>query len=497
MRSRFYLSLLLISGLILIIFIALAFYREISPEWKRYQADYRELLIKKARDDASRKKAAALKIEHQQIYLESLKRVDRCMYCHIGVDNPLMADAPVPFKQHGGDYLKNHPIDKFGCTVCHYGQGRATNKKEAHGIIPVTQFDYPISYRLKTPPPRVEYPGAGRDTHWDFPIIPLKYIQSSCAQCHDLEFLNNKGADRVVKGERLFREKGCRGCHKLNGVGGDLGKALDVVGSQPYAYFPMRNVKGEKTIYAWHRQHFIDPREVAPESEMKVNVTEQEADYLTTYVLSLRAEEMPRSYRRIRDMRFQERPGDGESLYKMFCIACHTTGKDSVFDEIFNRTIPAIMNPAFLKTVDNKHLKRIIEEGRSGTQMTAWKASAAGLTDGEIDKIIEFITRQRPKSKPEPFSFTRFRADIKHGEDLYRVRCALCHGNKGQGGEGSLGLNLRNPVVQEADPEFLAITVRDGRAGTPMPPFGKNGVGLSDQDIADVVSYVKTLSKKK
>ncbi|GAB4410252.1 MAG: hypothetical protein OHK0032_05990 [Thermodesulfovibrionales bacterium] len=494
MRSRFYLFLLLMSGLILFTFIILAFYREISPEWKRYQADYRELLIKKAKDEALRKKAAALKVEHQQIYLESLKRVDRCMYCHIGVNNPLMADAPVPFKQHSGDYLKNHPVEKFGCTVCHYGQGRATNKKEAHGIIPVTQFDYPIAYRLKTPPPRVEYPGAR--IHWDFPIIPLKYIQSSCAQCHDLEFLKNKGADRVARGERLFREKGCRGCHKLNGVGGDLGKALDVVGSQPYAYFPMRNIKDEKTIYTWHKQHFLDPRELVPDSEMKVNATEEEAEYLATYVLSLRSEEMPKSYRRIRDVR-PDKPADGEGLYKMFCIACHTTGKDSVFDEIFNRTIPAIMNPAFLKTVDNKHLKRIIEEGRSGTQMTAWKATAAGLADGEIDKIIEYITRERPRAKPEPFGFTKFKADVKRGEELYKVRCALCHGKKGQGGDGALGVNLRNPVVQEADPEFLAITVRDGRAGTPMPPFGKNGVGLSEQDIVDVISYVKTLSKKK
>jgi hypothetical protein len=30
-----------------------------------------------------------------------------------------------------------------------------------------------------------------------------------------------------------------------------------------------------------------------------------------------------------------------------------------------------------------------------------------------------------------------------------------------------------------------------------MPPFGEDGVGLSDQDIADVVSYVRTLSQKK
>jgi hypothetical protein len=30
-----------------------------------------------------------------------------------------------------------------------------------------------------------------------------------------------------------------------------------------------------------------------------------------------------------------------------------------------------------------------------------------------------------------------------------------------------------------------------------MPPFGAKGLGLRDQEIADVVSFVKTLAKQK
>ncbi len=470
MLSRFYLSLLLLSGLVFIAFITLATYRELTPEWKKYQAEYREMLIKNAKDEAAREKARRIKIEQQQIYLAGLKRVDRCMNCHIGVDNPLMADAKVPFKQHSGDYLKNHPPDKFGCTICHNGQGRATNKKEAHG--------------------------KGRDTHWDFPILPFKYIQNSCAQCHDYETLRHKGGEMVVKGERLFREKGCKGCHKVNGIGGDLGKALDGIGSQPIAYFPMRHVVGEQTTYNWLKQHYLDPRAIVPDSEMRVFLTEEESDLLTTYILTFRTTEVPREYRRIRYV--PERRVDGESLYKMYCIACHSTGKVSVYDEILKRTIPAIMNPAFLKNADDGTLRKIIKEGRKGTQMTAWKSTAAGLTDGEINKLIRYITRERPDEAAEPFGFAEFKTDPKHGKELYDVRCALCHGEKGKGGKGALGINLTNPVVQkELDPEFLARTVRDGRSGTPMPPFGEEGLGLSDQDIADIVSYVRTLAQKK
>ncbi|MEW6714908.1 MAG: c-type cytochrome [Nitrospirota bacterium] len=476
MRNRFYLWILLLSGTVLFIYTLFAAYREVSPEWKIYQSEYAEQVIKKAKDNATKSMAMALTPEVQQIYLAGIKRVDRCTSCHAGVENPLMADADLPLMLHSGRYLKNHPPDKFGCTICHYGQGRATNMKEAHGL--------------------------GSNTHWDNPIIPLEFIQSSCASCHDLEMLREKGGEKIAKGEKLFRERGCKGCHKLDGAGGVLGKSLDGVGSQPVAYFPMtspvsmESVRDEKTIYTWMKQHFDDPRNIVLGSEMKSDFTDEESDLLTTYVLSLRSEEMPKKYRRIKEAPVAEDiKDDGGMLYKMYCIACHTTGKDSLYDEVFKRTIPAIMNPAFLESVDEKYLKKIIEEGRAGTQMTSWKAAAAGLSDDVINKIIEYITRERPVIKPEPFGFAGYKGDLKHGEELFKIRCISCHGDKGQGG---VGLNLRNPVVQhEASSEFLAITVRDGREGTHMAAFGPKGVGLSNQDIADVVAYVKTLSSKK
>jgi len=467
MHKRFYLSLLLISGLVLFTYALFAAYREATPEWKKYQAEYRRLLVLNAKDAATREKAAALKIGHRQIYLGKLNRVDRCTYCHLGVENPLMAKVRQPFRQHSGTLLANHPVNKFGCTICHNGQGRATNKKEAHG--------------------------EGHKTHWDYPILPLKYIQSSCARCHDNEMLRTNGGDKVARGEELFREKGCKGCHKLNRVGGDLGKVLDGIGSQPLAHFPMRHIFGEHTVYNWLKEHFDQPWRIVPESKMRVFLTDEESDLLTNYILTLRADEVPRDYRRIHSPRAVEL--DGKALYTIYCIACHGDGKISVYDNTLQRTIPAIMNPAFLKVAGNRHLKTFVRDGRSGTPMTAWKAKAAGLTDPEIDRIIEYLTRERPEVPAEPFGFLNYPRDPAKGKELFEVHCAFCHGRKGEGG---LGLNLRNPTVQEKiDPEFLAMTVRDGREGTPMPPFGKQGMNFSNEAIADVVAYVKQLAKKK
>ncbi len=475
MRNRFYMWLLFISAVIFFVFMVMTGYREATPEWRDHQIAYRELLVKSAPDAEMREKARSLSIDIQQIYIGSLGVVDRCTSCHIGVEMPLMKRAAQPLTLHSGQYLKDHPPDLFGCTICHYGQGRAMTKKEAHGL--------------------------GHDTHWDHPIIPLEYIQSSCASCHDLDMLKEHGGEKLAKGERLFRERGCKGCHKLNGVGGVLGKALDGVGSQPVAYFPMTSpvampsVKGEKTVYSWMKQHFDDPRNLVLGSEMKSDFTDQESDLLTTYVLSLRSGEVPKKYRRIRETSAARRDKvNGETLFNMYCFACHGTGKDSINDEVFKRTIPAIMNPDFLKAADNAYLKKVIEEGRAGTQMTAWKNAAAGLTEDEINALVGYMTKSRPRGRPEPFYYTRYKGDPLHGRALYEVRCSSCHGARGQGG---VGLNLRNPVVQkEADPDFLAITIRDGRAGTHMAAFGKRGVGLSKQDITDVVTYIRTLSQE-
>lgn len=469
MFRRFYLWIMFLSGIVLLVFTAFAGYREMSPEWKRYQSEYRKLLIENARDAASKETAESLDLALQQIYLGGLERVDRCINCHRGVDTPLMANADIPYKQHSGNYLKDHPVAEFGCTICHDGQGRATNKREAHGV--------------------------ERETHWDRPVIPFEYIQSACAACHDYEMLKNNGGDKIVRGEKLFREGGCKGCHKLDGIGGVLGKALDGVGSQPVAYFPMKLVEGEKTIYAWMKQHFDDPRNIVLGSEMLSEATDEESDLLTTYIMSLRSEEPPKGYRRKNGgSTLAPNHRDGASLYRMYCVACHTTGKENVYDTVFRRSIPAIMNPAFLKAADNRFIKTVISEGRANTQMTAWKAAAAGLSEDEIDKIVQYLTQDRPQERPEPFEYAGFKGNVKFGEEGYRIRCMGCHGERGEGG---VGLNLRNPVVQQADPAFLAITARDGRKGTPMAAFGEHGVGLKDQDVVDVIAYVRTLSGKK
>jgi len=470
MHSRFYLSLMLISALVIFAYTGLGVKRELSNEWHQHQSQYKEILVKNAKSEIDRKRAAGIETGAiRQVFLPSLNKADRCMSCHMGLENPLMADGELPYKQHSGNFLHTHNVAKFGCTVCHFGQGRATNMKEAHGL---------------------------GHTFWDYPIIPHEYIQSSCALCHDYKMLEAEGMHTVVKGERLFREKGCLGCHKLNGVGGDVGAALDGVASRPLLYFPMANVIGDRTAYNWVKQHFDDPRAIVDNSEMKVSLTDEEAEQLTTHIFTLRKEEMPSNYKLIKNI--VAKATDGASLFTMYCSGCHGTGKQSIYDEVLNRTIPAIANPAFLRLIDDFSLKTIVDEGRGGTQMTAWKNTASGLKKAELEQIIDYVAQSRPSQIAGPFDYDANNRDVARGKSVYEQRCNFCHGDDGKGGGRKLGINLRNPTVQNLlKPELLARTVLDGRKGTPMPSFGPEGEGLSNPEIADVIAYVKTLSKKK
>jgi cytochrome c oxidase cbb3-type subunit 3 len=130
--------------------------------------------------------------------------------------------------------------------------------------------------------------------------------------------------------------------------------------------------------------------------------------------------------------------------------------------------------------------------------MTAWKASVSGLKKEELEQIVDYVSESRPSLTPGPFDYNDKKSDSARGKTVYEQRCNFCHGDDGKGGGRKLGINLRNTTVQTLlKPEFLAQTVLHGREGTPMPSFGPEGEGLNNQEISDVVAYVKTLGKKK
>jgi mono/diheme cytochrome c family protein len=109
--------------------------------------------------------------EIAQQNLQEIDRVDRCESCHTGSNRGGFEQVtPTYFRSH--PYRRTlfaiHPVEKFGCTACHDGQGRATTKFYAHA--PTNDHHYAEKH------------------FWEFPLLKGAYMESECRQCHRQEY---------------------------------------------------------------------------------------------------------------------------------------------------------------------------------------------------------------------------------------------------------------------------------------------------------------------
>jgi cytochrome c oxidase cbb3-type subunit 3 len=92
------------------------------------------------------------------------------------------------------------------------------------------------------------------------------------------------------------------------------------------------------------------------------------------------------------------------------------------------------------------------------------------------------------------FSTTVYAADaatIKQGEALYNQNCSVCHQGDAIGKPG-FAPSLTNPeLLSISSDKFFEGTIRDGRAGTGMPPFSH----LGRKNTKAIVAYLRSHAK--
>ena len=105
-----------------------------------------------------------------------------------------------------------------------------------------------------------------------------------------------------------------------------------------------------------------------------------------------------------------------------------------------------------------------------------------------------WIAPQEAKKMKNPVKATK--ASIQKGKEIYEKKCALCHGDKGDGkGSASAGLNPKPTNFKESHGEtmtdgehFWKITTGRGT----MPSYEKI---LTTEERWHVINYINTLSK--
>jgi cytochrome c551/c552 len=183
----------------------------------------------------------------------TVSRFDRCRTCHAMIDtvDDTVKTSVVGAFPHGTAqdrrfahpyashprldvYLgatSPHPLPKFGCTVCHEGQGSGTSFTNAsHTPNDPTQADDWAEHHKWS------------DNHfWERPMAPTRFKESSCIKCHvnitELAVNEKYGptAPKVARGHDLVKTYGCFGCHEIQGYEGSkiIGPDLRLEPSTP------------------------------------------------------------------------------------------------------------------------------------------------------------------------------------------------------------------------------------------------------------------------
>jgi cytochrome c oxidase cbb3-type subunit 3 len=546
--------LLLTASLATLVLLVYAAYRETyAREWRRAQRAYEAHL--------SPEQAKSFPVQLRQVYVPALRAADRCVSCHVGMAAGETALESPPLARPHPKVV--HDPAEFGCVICHGGQGRATEKADAHGAVP----------------------------HWPEPMLPLGYAYAGCGSCHthlrvpdlaqvergrallerhdclachalegrggtlrpgtsiptgtpdlthaggagyaadwyeahlrrsetasngpwassfgavaaddrrSLEaFLDSRvGAPRLIEAKATFHSLGCRGCHKVAGVGGDDGPDLTHAGERDPGRTDFTHVDGEKTLANWFAAHFRAPATIVPGSKMpEMGLDQEQIELLTFYTLSLRRSSVPEAYwpvDRLRAERLDQREfsADGATLYGTFCAACHgPRGEGMRYPGM--TAFPAIGNPDFLAVASDRFIAETVRHGRPGRRMPAWGDKDGGLRPAEIEAVVAHVRSFAAAPPPADTGPRRWvEADASAGAALYAQSCASCHGPRGEGAEGPA---LANPVLlRSATDTYLLETIRRGRRGTSMAAFAAESPAhatLAPQEIESIVAFIRT-----
>jgi mono/diheme cytochrome c family protein len=428
--------------------LGLAAYREATPRWRAHQERYLSLT-----------KDASFKPGIQQVMIEDLGRVDRCTTCHLGIDDPAMQGALQPLTRHPGNYLDTHPTEKFGCTVCHGGQGMATTHEgSAHGDLPF----------------------------WRDPMPRKGLLDYRCGACHASKKV--PGAPHLTRGRLLLRSKGCFGCHQIPSYEDE----------RPHAPSLFSERIGQKTTRRWLRAWLQDPYAQYKRSKMpRYRFKAGEIKALTEYLFSLQGDPLPQAA----DSRGD--PDQGKVVLRTSrCVSCHTiNGKGGGMGPDLSR-VGSKIRPAWLHT-----FLRDPHQLLPHSLMLAFRFSEQEVDDLVAYLSTELIDDDAPEISEveEPPVVSKL---ARRGEDLYRFfGCGNCHPD-GQGrtspkvGPELAGIGTRDAAklsfgrhhnVRLDMTNWIFLKVKDPR--TPggkvkMPTFR-----LSDAEVADLTIALMATTK--
>jgi mono/diheme cytochrome c family protein len=428
------------ASLLLLIALAVAPTKDFFNEWRHYQRQYRKFIS--TRPDS-------LILQHhftsgiQQIWLPQLAVVDRCTTCHVAVTEKNLQDpasVPEPFRGHPP---VAHNVKDWGCVICHRGQGPATELAEAHNATRA----------------------------WEEPILPARYLESSCGQCHRAPLT---GTPQLNQGRNLLGRYGCVHCHTIKLSDGSRVKPTD----DPPSLSHIADKTTREWIYAWLK----NPYAYAVTTTMPdFKLTDADARDISAFLIA-NSTPVARDTEGARNPPAE--PTAGASLYgESFCASCHAVQNAA------GNVVGGDVGPE-LTRIGNKAkpewLRAWLRNPRVYNPETAMPHYR--FTEPQVSLLTAYLGN---KSDSDLLANVRLDAatpeQVAHGKLLVTTYgCAACHEISGIGKPDNFAPELTRvgskplteivflPGMKRSTPDYIATKIRQPRsfgAGLKMPQY--------------------------
>ncbi|HEX2940785.1 MAG TPA: cytochrome c [Rhodopila sp.] len=128
----------------------------------------------------------------------------------------------------------------------------------------------------------------------------------------------------------------------------------------------------------------------------------------------------------------------------------------------------------------------------AGPMSEAIHDSVSKMTDDDVRAIVAYLKSAPPKTSFTPEERTAYTGPNPEGREIYLNYCASCHQLDGKGLPGSVPSLAGNGAVMAKGPEDVIRVVLGGiEAQGDLAPMPAIGAGMTDQQVADVVNYVR------
>jgi ubiquinol-cytochrome c reductase cytochrome c subunit len=125
----------------------------------------------------------------------------------------------------------------------------------------------------------------------------------------------------------------------------------------------------------------------------------------------------------------------------------------------------------------------------AGPAIQASPRDTVSYSDAQIASLAAYVASLSPGPAVPDGQYTKGDGDIAHGNELFKVNCAMCHNFAGSGGALTRGKHA--PSLRDITGKHMYEAMETGPQS--MPVF--NDANLSPSDKNDIISYMHDLDK--